>query len=213
MAEAILDIDCLPLGEFQTNSYLLSPSGQAESWVVDPGLDAGGLLERLTERRLRVARIVLTHGHADHIAGVGDVKRLFPQAVVTCPAGDAEMLGDPRLNLSAMFGLPLTAPAAEQLVHPGDELTLGSTRWRVLDSSGHTPGGVSYYCAEAGVVLAGDALFAGSVGRCDFPGSDYGRLIDNIRRHLLTLPPETRVLSGHGPETTIAAEARGNPYL
>ena len=154
-----------------------------------------------------------THGHADHIAGVERVAGAFAQAVFTAPGGDETMLSDPMANLSAMFGLGLTAPPAGQIVQPGDALTQGGLTWDILDTAGPTPGGVSFLCRQAGTVIVGDALFAGSIGRCDFPRSDQDTLVSNIGRNLLTLPDQTRVLCGHGPETTIGAERRHNPYL
>jgi glyoxylase-like metal-dependent hydrolase (beta-lactamase superfamily II) len=123
------------------------------------------------------------------------------------------MLGDPVANVSAMFGLSLTCPPADELLSPGQTLSEDGLAWRVLDTSGHTPGGVSYHCAEAGVVLTGDALFEGSIGRTDIPGADAERLLRNIRENLLSLPDLTRVLPGHGPETTVGRERRNNPFL
>jgi glyoxylase-like metal-dependent hydrolase (beta-lactamase superfamily II) len=124
------------------------------------------------------------------------------------------MMTDPQLNLSGPFGFQvvLKTPAGGNL-EPGMELVLEHTRWVVLDTSGHSPGGRSLYCPQGGVVFSGDALFAGSIGRTDFPGSDHGRLIANIRRHLLTLPEETVVYSGHGPATTVGNERKWNPYV
>ena len=176
-------------------------------------MSPGPLTAYLQADGLRVVRIVLTHGHCDHIAGVGAVKEAFPDAVITVPAGDAAMLTDTGANLSQLFGTLITAPPAEQQVVPGEYLQLGRITWEVLDTAGHTAGGVSYYSPAAGVVIAGDALFADSIGRCDLPGADLATLVANIRRNLLTLPPKTRVLPGHGPASTIGAEARGNPYL
>ena len=213
MTQGVLQIDCVVLGEIQTNCYIVRPAGMAECWVIDPGMEPDPLLERLAELAVQPGRILVTHGHGDHIAGIAAVKRAYPAAVITAPAGDAAMLGDAWLNLSRPFGLDVTAPPAEQLVRPGDELTLGPTVWRVLDTSGHTPGGVSYHCPAAGVAIVGDALFAGSVGRCDIPGADFERLLGNIRRHLLSLPDDTAVLTGHGPATTVGAERRTNPFL
>jgi len=213
VADRICEIDCLALGAFQTNCYVVRPAGETDCWVVDPGMGPAPLLAHLRARRLSVTRIVITHGHCDHLAGVGAVKEAFGAAVITAPAGDAAMLTDAEANLSEAFGLPMTAPAAEEQVAPGDELELGDLTWRVLDTAGHSAGGVSYYSAAAGVVIVGDSLFADSIGRCDLPGADSATLVANIRRNLLALPSETRVLPGHGPASTIGAEARGNPYL
>jgi glyoxylase-like metal-dependent hydrolase (beta-lactamase superfamily II) len=123
------------------------------------------------------------------------------------------MLSDAAFNLSAPFGLPIVAPPPDELIEPGEVIEIGPSRWEVLDTSGHTPGGVSFYCAAAGVVIVGDALFAGSIGRCDIPGASEQRLLRNIREKLLSLPEATRVLPGHREETTIGREKRTNPYL
>jgi len=109
--------------------------------------------------------------------------------------------------------VPMTFPPADELLQVGQELTLGDTVWKVLDTSGHTPGGVSFYCPDLQVVIAGDALFARSIGRTDFPGSSHAQLITTIRENLLTLPDETQVITGHGPQTTIGLERAANPFL
>jgi glyoxylase-like metal-dependent hydrolase (beta-lactamase superfamily II) len=159
------------------------------------------------------SRILLTHGHCDHICGAGQFKKAFGDIVICCPEKDADMLGDPDTNLSAPFGMPMTIPPADELIQPGQELILGQTVWTVIDTSGHTPGGVSYYCPGEKLVIAGDALFAGSIGRTDIPGANHQQLIDNIREGLLTLPDDTRVIPGHGPETVIGLERATNPFL
>lgn len=221
-AAAGLKVHCLVLGDFLTNCYvLLAPcarrgsddTGGEACWVVDPGLEPAPLLDHLRRSGAAPERIVLTHGHADHIAGVGAVKQAYPAAVITAPAADAGMHADALANLSLLFGLEVTAPPADQTVSPGDALGLGALTWQVLDASGHTPGGVAYYSPEAKVVLTGDSLFAGSIGRTDLPGASEVRLLANIRAHLLTLPDETRVLPGHGEPSTIAQERRSNPFL
>ena len=207
-------IDCLPLGIMQTNTYIVHPTEEAVAWVIDPGMgDMAPVLEAVARERLTVERILLTHGHGDHIAGVAALARAWPDATITAPAADAHMLCDAQANLSAPFGMALTAPPADELIEPGRTLSLGATTWEVLDTSGHSPGGRSLHCPDASVVFTGDALFSGSIGRTDFPGSDSRRLIDNIRRHLLTLPADTAVYSGHGPATTIRIEQKSNPYL
>jgi glyoxylase-like metal-dependent hydrolase (beta-lactamase superfamily II) len=206
-----VSVERLVLGPLQTNTYVLR-SGTA-CWVVDPGLWPKPLLDYLTGEHLAPATVLLTHGHGDHIAGVRELKQAWPRVRVLCPAADAGMLADPQANLSAMVAIPLAVDPADDLVRPGQELRVGESVWNVLDTSGHTPGGVSYYCAEAGVVLTGDALFFDSIGRTDIPGGDARALVERIRSNLMNLPDDTRVLPGHGPETTIGRERRGNPFL
>jgi len=207
-------IDRLPLGVMRTNTYIVRPIGETVAWVFDPGMgDMTEVLDRVARDELAVERILLTHGHGDHIAGIGQLKRAWPEAIITAPAGDAHMLTDAQANLSAPFGMAVTALEAEELIEPGQILTLGETRWQVLDTSGHTPGGVSYLCRQTRVVIVGDALFAGSIGRCDIPEANLGRLVANIRKNLMSLDDEIEVLCGHGPPTRIGVERSSNPYL
>ena len=198
-------------GPFATNTYLLR--SDAEAWVIDPGIAPTGLLSVLSREQLVPDRVVLTHGHCDHIAGIVALRAAAGPVPTWCPAADAEMLPDPQLNLSGPFGLPISVPPADAVFGPGETLMLGESAWEVLDTSGHTAGGVSLYCAAEGVVLAGDALFAQGIGRTDMPGGDEVRLIANIRANLLSLPPETKVYPGHGPATTIGEESTSNPWL
>lgn len=206
-----LEIRTLVVGPFQTNCYLLR-SDEAW-WVVDCGLFPDALLRALAEAHAAPERILLTHGHVDHVGGAADVKQACPGATLCCPAGDAHMLADCQANLSGPFGLPMTAPPADELLAVGQNLDLGRTTWTVLDTSGHTPGGVSFYCPAERVVLCGDALFLDGIGRTDLPGASEKRLRENIRDNLLTLPEATAVLPGHGPATTIGRERRANPYV
>ena len=206
-----LEIVTFILGPLQTNCFVLR-SGEV-CWVVDPGMMPEPLLAYLRAENVQLQRILLTHGHADHIGGAWGLKSAYDDALVCCPGNDADMLGDPDRNMSGPFGLSVTAPAVDELIEPGQMLHFGDMAWRVLDTSGHTPGGVSYYCRLRGIVITGDALFAGSIGRTDIPGADEGKLITNIRKHLLVLPDDTRVLPGHGPPTTIGAERATNPYV
>ena len=199
------------VGPMETNTYVIVSGRQC--WVIDPGIGAHPVANFLAERRLDVARIVLTHGHCDHIAGIEQVRAACPDAPVWCPAADAEMLTDPELNLSGPFGLAMTAPPADEVFEPGQTLTLGESTWQVLDTSGHTAGGVSLYCEAEAAVFTGDALFAQGVGRTDLPGGDWDRLLANIRENLLSLPTCTKVYPGHGPGTTIDLETRVNPFL
>ena len=182
-------------------------------WLVDPAAPTDLLLGLLDRLNLVPERILITHAHGDHISGVGDIKRRFPRAVLTAPAAEADMLGDPLANLSLMLGMPVVAPPPDDPVEPGRRLRLGELEWQVLDVAGHSPGGAAYYCAAAGVAIVGDTLFAGGIGRTDLPGSDDARLVRNIRQNLLSLPDATGILPGHGPSTTVALEKRENPWL
>lgn len=204
---------------FGENAYVLSTrndNGQRVGWVVDPSFppQPRQLLGYLEENDIVLERIILTHGHADHIAGTDAIRAAHRDARLCLARADEPMLTNANLNLSAPFGLMLTigTPVDEDL-EPGKTLTLGSLRWRVLDTSGHSPGGRSLYCDGGNTVITGDALFPGSIGRTDFPGSNHRQLLTNIRDHLLTLPDETVVYSGHGPATTIGIERKSNPFF
>jgi len=213
MTNALVDIHGLPLGELQTNCYAIALHDGDACWVFAPGGRIAPLMRLLTRKRRKVTRILITHGHGDHIGGVGELKKEFPEAIFTVPARDEYMLADPIANVSGLFGASVTAPAADVLIHPGDRFTFGPTVWDVLDTSGHTAGGVTYYCREAAVAVVGDTLFAQGVGRTDLPGGNHEIFMANIRANLLTLPDETHVLPGHGPTTTIGREKQVNPFL
>lgn len=209
---------------FGENAYVVDVGRSGPCWIVDPGLppSAAEVLEHVEARELRPEAIVLTHGHADHIAGIPEVLEAYPDLPIYIAAADRPMLSRASANLSALGGVPFAVfradddPNLVRLVRPLEPpgpLALGPSSWQVADVSGHAPGGRSLYCAAAGVVIVGDALFEGSIGRTDFPGSDHRRFIANIRANLLSLPDETVVLSGHGPSTTIGRERRYNPFL
>jgi len=204
---------------FGENAYVVhmaSEDGTRAGWVIDPGLgkQPEKILDFLADQSIRLEKIILTHGHADHIAGVDTLHRAHPEAAVLVSKPDLPMLTDPEWNLSAPFGFPLTVEAPAQAdLEPDRTLTLAGQTWTILDVSGHSPGGRALYHAAGRVVFTGDALFYGSIGRTDLPGSDHARLLANIRTHLLTLPEETRVYSGHGPVTTIGNERKFNPFL
>jgi len=200
---------------FQENALLLWTADGPAAWLIDPGLPphAEQMRAALRARQLTAAAILLTHCHADHIAGAGELCASLDGVQLYAPRDEEHMLSDPEANLSAPFGFNVTTPPAHRLLAPGETLTLGALTWQVLDVAGHSPGGLAFYCAAAGVVITGDALFAGSIGRYDFPGSSGARLLANIRQHLLTLPPETVVYAGHGPATTIGDELETNPFL
>jgi glyoxylase-like metal-dependent hydrolase (beta-lactamase superfamily II) len=209
-----VQIDCLALGDFETNCYVVRSSAAEKSClIIDPGFSAEPLIEFLRENSLRPQRVLLTHGHCDHIAGLALLYEEYNPLPVCISSQDASMLTDDMQNLSMMMGLSLQLKPADERINSGDTITLGSLSFTVLPTPGHTPGGVSFYNAENGVVFTGDALFAGSIGRDDFPGGDRQILLDGIRKQLFILPDETRAYPGHGPQTTVGIEKRSNPFL
>ena len=177
-------------------------------WIIDPGLppQAEQIVQHVRDHSLDPRAIMLTHAHADHIAGIDDVRKALGPIPVYLGREEWPALSDPNENLSSLMACGLRTQVRDPKdLRPGSELELDGTRWRVLDTSGHSPGGRS--------LIVGDALFAGSIGRVDFPAGDGDRLVRNLHEQLMTLPDETRVLSGHGPETTIGRERVSNPFL
>lgn len=196
------------LGDLSTNCYLVWSDGDAG--VIDPGGPVKELVRLIRERSLSLKWIVNTHGHADHIAGNAELRREFGVPLLI-HAADRQMLSSPEANLSTMMGNSIVSPDADRTLRHGDRLILGSEQLTVLETPGHTRGGISL--VAPGLVFSGDALFLESIGRTDFPGGDRRQLVNSIRAHLLTLPPETVVLPGHDAPTSIGHEARFNPYL
>ena len=209
-----MEIDCLILGLYETNCYILRRDKTAEDClIVDAGLDCGPLIDFLRQQKLNPAALVLTHGHIDHIAGVNLLREKFPGLKIYIHMHDADMLEEPLSNLSAMTGAAFVTGSADFTLQDGDAIEQAGIKLLALHTPGHTPGGISLYSAEQGVVFSGDALFADSVGRTDFPGGSMTQLVSGIKDKLLTLPDETKVYPGHGPETTIAREKAHNQYL
>ena len=200
---------------FEENAYLLSFAESGDCIVVDPGLEPDRIVGELRDAGLNPIAILNTHGHSDHIAGNAMMKEEWPDIPLIIGAGDAWKLTDPVGNLSAGFGLELISPEADQTVSEGDVLELAGIRWTVLETPGHSGGHVVFVAKELSpmIVLGGDVLFAGSIGRSDFPDGDHETLLDSIRTKLFALPDNAVVLPGHGPPTTIGRERRTNPFL
>jgi hydroxyacylglutathione hydrolase len=209
----MLTIVPLILGPVQTNSYLVADAATGEAVVIDPAWDGQAILVEAQRRNWRIAHLWLTHAHFDHLGGVAAVAdALNPPPPVALHPGDYTLW---RMEGGAsLFGFridPGPEPAIE-LAH-GQILRLGSNTLEVRHTPGHTPGHVIFYSQADSLVFCGDVIFRGSIGRTDLPGGDFATLIGSIRTQILTLPDETRLLSGHGPETTVGEERRNNPFL
>jgi hydroxyacylglutathione hydrolase len=200
---------------FEENCYVAYRDGRSDCVVIDPGLDPEAILERLDELGRSPAVILNTHGHADHIAGNGPIKERWPEAQLLIGEGDAAMLTDAVLNLSEPYGFLVLSPAADRTLTDGESFSAAGLEFRVVVIPGHTPGEVVFICDSHNprLVFVGDVIFAGSIGRADFPGGDFEQLVSGIRSKLFTLPDDTVLLSGHGPETTVGREKRYNPFV
>jgi len=206
-------IEPFVLGPFATNCFIVrSPSGGG-CWIVDAGFEPDPLIQRVRHEGLTPDAVILTHAHADHIAGLHDVRRAFGEAPILIHQAESDWLNNPSLNLSEGFGQPLTAPPADRLLEGGETLELGGVSWKVLHTPGHSPGGITLWNEADAAAIVGDTLFAGSIGRFDFPTSDRDALMRSIRETLYALPDETTVYPGHGPETTIGREKATNPFV
>ncbi len=199
---------------FAQNSYLAWLDHRGDCLVVDPGFEPDAIIEELDRRQLHPAAILNTHAHFDHVAGNQALKDKWPDCPLIIGDREAFKLQEPRENLSGLFGLPLTSPPADQTVSDGEQISYAGFDLLVREIPGHSSGHVVFIWREGDppVVFGGDVLFAGSVGRTDFPGGDHRLLIRGIHEKLYSLPDATLVLPGHGETTTIGAERRDNPF-
>lgn len=202
-----------PLGHYSTNCYLVYDEDSKEGWVVDCSWGPRPMIEQARELGLNITKIVLTHAHVDHIAGLDEVRRAFPDATVYLHEDEAHWLGDAAANLSAGHGQPFTTEPADVLLKHGQTLELGETVWTVHHTPGHSPGSVTLHCPALNAAIVGDVLFHRSIGRADFPTSDYDRLKKSITEVLYRFADDTVCLPGHGEATTIGDERRYNPFV
>jgi len=206
-------LDQMIVGEMEVCCYLLADAESGRGAVIDPGGDAAKILARCRELGIKPESIICTHGHPDHVCGNAALKAATGAEIIMHRA-DAEFFARPEVvNYFSMLGLPFSPPP-DRLVSDGDTIAVGALSLEVIHTPGHTPGGICLYSPPH--LFSGDTLFAGAVGRSDFPGGDLQQLLASIRERLLLLPPETVVWPGHGyggHRSTIAEEARANPFL
>jgi glyoxylase-like metal-dependent hydrolase (beta-lactamase superfamily II) len=197
-------------GQFAENCYLLAEPGSAEAVIVDPGEEPDRFLATARREALAIREIWLTHAHIDHVTGVGAIQAATGAPIFLHPAD--RPLYDNLSQQAAMFGLRVDpAPPPDRALAHGGTVQLGATTFQVRHTPGHSPGSVCF--VAPGLVIAGDVLFQGSIGRTDLPGGSFERLIQSITEELLVLDDETVVYPGHGPATTIGEERRTNPFL
>ena len=189
-------------GSFEVNTSILSVDGKA--WIVDPGAEADRIISLISQKGLEMGGILLTHAHFDHIGAIPRIKAAYPDLVVCLDRPDMQVVTHPMNQLPPDYP-PVSMPSCMVSRCPLEGCEM-------IETPGHTPGGVSYYFPVEKTLFSGDTLFAGSVGRTDLPGGDMATLMESIRR-LARLPDDTLVVPGHGPVTTIAAEKASNPFM
>lgn len=200
----------LVVGPLMANCFIFGCAETKEAVVIDPGGDADRILLSLADSELKVKYIINTHGHFDHVSANGKMKDATGADILIHPL-DAPMLEMLSSN-AAVFGVSVeNSPPCDQTIEEDDTVSFGKITLKVIHTPGHTPGGISLY--TDGIVFVGDTLFAGSIGRTDFPGGDFDTLISSIKTKLFKMNDDVRVLSGHGPETSIGSEKRFNPFV
>jgi len=199
----------LVVGLFATNCYIVGSESNKEGMIIDPGAEAKGILKSVDNLGLDIKFIVLTHGHIDHIGALKEVKEATG-AEICLHSSDVNLLQG--RSSGTDFGLPYPdSPPPDRLLEGGDSIDVGDLHFLVLHAPGHSPGGICLL--GHGVVFCGDTLFNYGIGRTDFPSASHSQLMNSIYTKLMILPDNTIVYPGHGPETTIGTERRGNPFL
>ncbi|MDH7600793.1 MAG: MBL fold metallo-hydrolase [Armatimonadota bacterium] len=206
-----LELRCLTVGPLETNCYLLWDRETYSAAVIDPGGDADRIIDEISNHGLRVERVLITHGHIDHCYSAADVAEQCGASVMMHSA-DVEML-QVSLEIAGQFYdmSDYRSVSPSEFVSEGDVILIGQHEVKVIHTPGHSPGSVSYVAAVG--IFCGDAVFASSIGRTDFPGGSHELLIRSIKSKILSFPDDTVLYPGHGPSTTVGRERRSNPYL
>lgn len=209
----MLKYQILPVTAFSQNASIVWCDQTLEAAVIDPGGDLEELLALVNKLGLKLTQIWLTHGHIDHAGGAGELAQRLNIPVIG-PHEDDRFWLNGLASQSQMFGFPPAQPfEPARWLQQGDQLSLGRETIHVLHCPGHTPGHVVFYSKPAAVAFVGDVLFAGSIGRTDFPKGNHEQLLSSIRERLWPLGDNTCVIPGHGPDTTVGDERATNPYV
>lgn len=205
-------LEMLTVGPFQENCYIIGDEETGEGALVDPGDEAARIAIAVEQTNLEIARILITHAHVDHVGAVAALVEEY-----ACPVlmhAEAEPMLEQLPTQAMMMGFRFgKVPTVDRYIEDGEVISVGGLELASLYTPGHAPGHLAFYAESEGLVLSGDALFAGSVGRVDLPGGSMEVLMRSIEERLLTLPDETKVYSGHGPRTSIGNEKAYNPFL
>lgn len=210
-----MKIEQLTVGLLQEHTYFVIDEGTKHAFMIDPGAQADIILNKVQEEGLIIEKILLTHGHFDHIGAVKKIKEALGVVVVAHERG-TDYLENPAWNLSGMFGGESLTLQADIYVKHGDKVALEANpevTFEVIHIPGHTTDGVAYYSAQNNVAIVGDIIFDGSVGRTDNPGGDMNMLLKYIPQRLFVLPEETIIYCGHGNHTTVKKEKYTNPFF
>ena len=201
----------IPTGMLQANTYLVCDETSRLGFIVDLGGYSKELKNIIEKNDIQIQYIVLTHGHGDHIGGVQEHLKYFPDAKVVCSRAEEKMLLDPELNEAHHFGPEKVSFKPDILVDDGDTLTVGNMTMKFIMTPGHTEGGMCILIDD--VLFSGDTLFCRSIGRTDLAGGDFRTIMESIKKKLFLLPDETQVLPGHMGPTTIGFEKENNPFV
>lgn len=206
----MVKIETLAVGMGQANCYIIH--NQIEALIIDPGADEKKIKQTIENLGVTPVAILLTHAHYDHIGAVDAIRDEY-EIPVYLSSNEKDWLQNPRKNLSAFVGHETTARAADHHFKENKEMTISDFTFKVVLTPGHSPGGVSFVFEDDAFVITGDALFAGSIGRTDFPGSSHEQLLDGVRTQLFSLPDHYTIYPGHMGQSTIGHEKTTNPFF
>ena len=205
-------ISTVVVSEFMTNCFIVADDSTHEAIVIDPGGEGHRIMQEIEKMDVHVKAVINTHAHVDHIGALKEIKNAYNPEIML------HNLELPILHTASkmgrLFGVSIEQPPEpDRFLCDGDQICCGDITLTVIETPGHSPGGISLVSSDGKYCFAGDTLFAGSIGRTDLPGGDYNTLIQSIKTRLIPLGDDVRVLPGHGPATTIGTERRYNPFL